>query len=173
VRSLFSCTPGRKESCSAQAASKLVDRAQDFRWTVACCRCTRKVSFSHHPYENGGNVGFTVPVYDGRGKFLLDKYWVKKYDGTVRPGCTVLPLFSIRKGPAPKTGQWFGFSRSMSAVYFNILAVIVIAEPSDPFCLNTKPDYGSARGVVELPRLPEPYLENILSKKIGCGREIA
>lgn len=91
-------------------------------------------------------------MYDGRQEFSLSNYWKREYDGDVQAGSTVVVLFSIRDGPLPVR---LNFSGWMKAVYLSVLAVIVIAEPSDPFCTNTTPVPTDVRGVFYLRRLSE------------------
>lgn len=100
---------------------------------------------------------FPVPVYDGREKLSLAKYWAKPYNGAVRPGSTVSILFSIKHGSLPEDARWFKLSKSMAGVYLNVLGVIVLAEPSDTFCLDTCPDPASVHGVDILRRMEEDH----------------
>lgn len=92
----------------------------------------------------------TVPIYDGREEFTLSQYWKKEYVGDVKPGSTVVVLFSVKQGPLPtrvKISQW------MKGVYLFVLGVIVIAEPAEPFCLDTSPVPTDVQGVSYLRRL--------------------
>ena len=105
---------------------------------------------------------FLVPVYDGRESLSLANYWVKKYEGTVEPGTTVCLLFSIKRGTLPPDAQSFKISDSMVAVYLNILGVIVLAEPSDDFCLDGSPEPMEVHGIDALPKLTENEKERII-----------
>lgn len=60
----------------------------------------------------------------------------------------------------PNAGQWFPLSPSMTAVYLNILGIILLAEPAEPFCSLATPVFADARGVHSQPRLLEIQLED-------------
>lgn len=99
----------------------------------------------------------TVPVYDGRSKFSLAKYWEKEYTDDVAPGSTVFVLFSVRKGK-PHPNADYVKAKNMAVVYLNVLGIVVIADPSDAFCLDQTPDPKEVHGVDVLPRLKD-YVE--------------
>lgn len=94
-------------------------------------------------------------MYDGRKKFSLAKYWETKYGKEVNPGTTVTILFSIKRGNIPEDAKLFDISDKLTGVYLNVLAVIVIAEPSDSFSMDTTPDPATVHGVDKLPRLED------------------
>ena len=98
---------------------------------------------------------FVVPVYDGRSSFSLAKYWAKPYHDDVAPGTTVTILFSIKRGNIPEDAKGYTISGTLAGVYLNVLAVVVIAENSDPFIPDTSPDPVAVHGVDRLPRLEE------------------
>lgn len=47
------------------------------------------------------------------------------------------------------------------AVYLNVLGVVVLAEPSDAFCLDESPDPEEIHGVDRLVRLDVPSVETV------------
>jgi hypothetical protein len=96
-----------------------------------------------------------VPVFDGREKLSLAKYWSKKYVGDVKQGSTVTILFSTRVSSLPQEAQAYKYYKKMKSVYLNVLAVIVLAEPSDDFYLDTAPDPVGVHGVDKLCRLSD------------------
>jgi hypothetical protein len=70
-------------------------------------------------------------VYDGRGDFSLAKYWKKEYIEEVKPGSAVILIFTVRRGMLPDEANWLKAPKNMAAVHLNLLAVIVLAEPSN------------------------------------------
>lgn len=68
-------------------------------------------------------------------------------------------LFSIRQTALPDAAQKFEMSGSMTGICLHVLSVIVLAEPSDSFTYDTRPDLGSVHGVESLPRLDDIQLE--------------
>ena len=99
-------------------------------------------------------VAILVPVYDGRKNLNPVKYWDKLYDHDLEIGTTVTLLFSIKKGTLPENAQQFRRSKDMVGVYVKILAIVVLADPTDAFCEDTSPDPETVHGVDCLPRLP-------------------
>ena len=99
-------------------------------------------------------VAILVPVYDGRKNLNPAKYWDKLYDRDLEIGTTVTLLFSIKKGTLPENARQFRRSKDMVGVYVNILAIVVLADPTDTFCQDTPPDLETVHGVDCLPRLP-------------------
>ena len=79
-----------------------------------------------------------------------------------------MPLFSIKRGPLPNAAQWFKLSPSLCAVYLNVLAVVVLAEPTEPFYNDTSPDVEFPYGVEVHPFLPEVQLEEVVVLKDEC-----
>lgn len=100
-----------------------------------------------------------VPIYDGREKFQLGNYWERPYAGEPAKGSTVMLLFSTKKGTQlPKAVQKRNdVPRDLNvAIYFNILGVIVLAEPAERFSNNASHGPPQAFGVenvlTDLPR---------------------
>ena len=100
-----------------------------------------------------------VPIYDGHKEYSLSKYWAKLYDHALDIGTTVTLLFSIKKGTLPKNTRYFRRSQEMVGVYVNILTIVVLADPTDAFCLDTSPDPKTVHGVESLPRLATAEIE--------------
>lgn len=106
----------------------------------------------------------TVPVYDGRDKFKLGNYWDKTYPGPVKKDSAVMLLFSIKKGSLPKRMQdrndlphGIDF-----AIYFNILAIIVLAEPKERFSFKASDEEPPAFGVKSIETdLPEDEVHEV------------
>ena len=98
---------------------------------------------------------FAVPVYDGRENFSLAKYWSRKYEGDVKPGTTVCILFSMKWGNLSTEAAPVAIT-GMIGIYLNVLAVIVLEEPSDAFYPDVgSPDPDEVHGVDCLRRLIE------------------
>ena len=70
-----------------------------------------------------------------------------------------MTLFSIRKGALPVEASHFQISKSLAGISLHILGIIVLAEPSDFFDGDTRPNYPSVRGVKSLPILTDVQLE--------------
>ena len=100
-----------------------------------------------------------VPVYDGRKDYSPSKYWARLYDQAFEIGTMVTLLFSIKKGTLPENARHFRHSQEMVGVYVNILAIVVLANPMDAFCLDTSPDPEMVHGVESLPRLATAEVE--------------
>ena len=89
----------------------------------------------------------------------LSEYWRNQYEQEVRPGATVMTLFSIRLDELPEAAERFRMASSMTAICLHLLGVIVLTEPTDPFNPDQQPDFESVRGVKALPRLDVSQLE--------------
>ena len=78
---------------------------------------------------------FSVPIYDGCEKFQLSSYWERPCLGVPSKGSTVMLLFSIKKGALPPgVDKAAGIPANVKfAIYFSILMVMVIAEPTERF----------------------------------------
>jgi hypothetical protein len=63
----------------------------------------------------------------------------------IEDGSTVLLLFSIKKGGLPKVVE--KIADTTFAIYFNILAIILLAEPVDSFSDTTSEEEPQAFGV--------------------------
>lgn len=100
-------------------------------------------------YVHSAYDWIVVPVYDGRGKFSLAKYWTEAYKGTVRAGSTVMVLFSMKQNKMRKDLEVVGI-HDVITVYLNIVGVVVLAEPVDVFCTGESPDPLTVRGVDQL-----------------------
>jgi hypothetical protein len=73
-----------------------------------------------------------VPVFDGRTKFQLGRYWDSPYTGDVAKGSTVMQIFTIKKGTPPGSVEKArGMPAVKHAIYLNILGIVVLAEPSE------------------------------------------
>ena len=99
----------------------------------------------------------SVPVYDGRQKFQLGNYWDRPYTEKVEKGSTVMLLFSIKKGKLLKNVEEFrGLPAAIKfAIYFNILGVVVLAEPAERFSEDVSEGDPEAFGVSSLVNWPE------------------
>lgn len=95
-----------------------------------------------------------VPIYDGRERFGLGKYWAQEYNSSVSPGATVMVLFSVKNAKVRKEAEVVGV-KNMSTVYLNVLGVIVLAEPSDEFSLDPSPNPQEVHGVDKLRRVAD------------------
>jgi hypothetical protein len=91
-------------------------------------------------------------VYDRRERFAPSKYWEREYNEIVRPGTAVALLFSVRRG---KQLGGINGCEGVTGVVLNVLGVVVLAEPSDPFYLDQTPDPMEIHGVDRLPRLSD------------------
>ena len=99
-----------------------------------------------------------VPVYDGRNGFQLGNYWAQPYPGAVVKGSTVMLLFSVRKGNLAK-GMAEAGNLPVNvefAIYLNLLAVVVLAEPEDPFSEEPSLEGPAAFGVDSVVEFPDP-----------------
>jgi hypothetical protein len=126
------------------------------RFMDLCCRCTTRVGNFHSYVVIVLTNVLPVPIYDGRGKFSLANYWTKEYKGKVEQGATVTVLFSIKQGESP--GDVRGLkvgSVPIVHIHLNVLAVIVLAEPSDICSMGGDPDLGEVHGIDYLRSLPE------------------
>jgi len=74
-----------------------------------------------------------VPVYDGRDKFQLGNYWDHPYMEDIADGATVMLLFSVKKGGLPKGAEGANIWDAKFAIYPNILAIILLADPAECF----------------------------------------
>lgn len=97
----------------------------------------------------------SVPVYDGCSGFHLSKYWKKLYTGEVPKGSTMMLLFSVKKG---KLGEAVQKAPNLPvgvkfAIYLNILAVIVLAEPVEEFSDRPSREPPQAFGVDNIVKL--------------------
>ena len=98
-----------------------------------------------------------VPVYDGRTRFQLGKYWECPYTGEVAKGSTVMLLFTIKKGTLPNRAKEAGGMpvEVKVALYLNVVGVIVLAEPTDTFSEVSSEGSPNDAGVDEIKALPE------------------
>ncbi|KAF9779575.1 hypothetical protein BJ322DRAFT_1024444 [Thelephora terrestris] len=105
--------------------------------------------------------GDAIPVYDGREQLRLGSYWEKPYLGDVKKDSAAMMLFSIRKGALPSAIQEReDLPRALTtAVYFNILGVVVLAEPGEKSTSDNSGEGPEAFGVnsvqTELPELED------------------
>ena len=91
-----------------------------------------------------------VPVFDGRTQFQLGKYWENLYTGDVVKGSTVMLLFTIKKAPLPAGVVMPGLK---SALYCNILGIVVLAEPSDTYSQTPSQETANDLGVDSIKEL--------------------
>jgi len=105
---------------------------------------------------------FTVPVYDGRNNFSLNRYWARAYTDKVQVGATVMVLFTMKMAEPNEEMASFRL-RNLKSVFLNALGVVVLAEPSDAFYLKEGPDPVAVHGVDRLPRLKDvdEYIEEV------------
>jgi len=99
----------------------------------------------------------TVSIYDGHQKFQLGNYWDRPYTGKIEKGSTVMLLFSIKKGNLPKSLEEVqGLPAAIKfAIYFNILRIIVLAEPAEQFSEDISEGDPEAFGVNTIIEWPE------------------
>ena len=121
---------------------------------VQCSQITNLVTTPLSTIVLMTDVALLVLVYDGWKNLNPVKYWDKLYDRELEVGTTVTLLFSIKKGTLPENAQQFRRSKEMVGVYVNILAVVILADPTDTFCQDTSLDPETVHGVDSLPRLP-------------------
>lgn len=97
-----------------------------------------------------------VPVFDGRDKFQLGKYWDRPYTGKVTRGTTVMLVFSVKRGSLPKdVGDVEELPAAVKfAIYLNILGIIVLAEPADQFSNEASQEMPEAFGVDSIVQWP-------------------
>lgn len=126
---------------------------------VPCYWGTNPVTISFFAKVLKAHFVCLVLVYNGHKNLALVKYWNKLYDRKLEVSTTVSLLFSIKKGTLPVNARNFRCSKEMVGVYVNILAVIVLEDPTDAFCIDTSPVPETVHGVDDLPRLPEGEVE--------------
>ncbi|KAF9777705.1 hypothetical protein BJ322DRAFT_1084037 [Thelephora terrestris] len=100
----------------------------------------------------------SVPVYDGRDQLRLGNYWERPYLEDIKKDAAVMMLFSVKKGALPKAVQdWEDLPRGLTtAVYLNILAIVLLADPVDPFSDYESGEHPGAFGVESVEEeLPE------------------
>lgn len=97
----------------------------------------------------GTLIVHVVPVYDGREKLKWNTFKDKAYEKTIREGSTVMVLFSVKRGGLGDKEKNMGDLPNdvTFALYLNILAIIVLAEPTEHFGDEPSPEPAKAFGV--------------------------
>ncbi|KAF9781147.1 hypothetical protein BJ322DRAFT_1111866 [Thelephora terrestris] len=93
--------------------------------------------------------GVDIPTFDGREQFKLRAFWEKPYKEEVKVGSTVMVLFSVKRGGL---GAKAKATRDLPkdvvfAMYFNILAVIVLKDPAEDFKTEASQEGPHAFGI--------------------------
>ena len=122
--------------------------------------------FSGVPTFNLTDRAPLVPVFDGRAGFQLGNYWETPCSGDVSKDSTVMLLFSIKKGNLAKDMQKASnIPEGVEfAIYFNILGIVLLAEPAERFSEDASGEGPEAFGVESLREYSE-YPEQAEAEK--------